>query len=569
MQSMQSNHLASAVCLLLLCLIIEANRDYYDIMDVPQSASDRQIKKAFHKLAMKYHPDKNNRPDAEIMFREIAEAYEVLSNDEKRRRYDDLGLEAFKTDTKDEATFDANIFRFSLEEFFLSLGLRDDLFLEDFPEDIFQMGDDDEGGGGSFFDGDFLDLLGEDINEMSSDHKEDAFQDPETGFCWMKMHSDGSTTREEAAEGVRPGLSISIPSIRVTEALKNVDSLVFVVKSQELSSNQEHHVERTFEDFEWLQHGLFTQEDVTGLQGVIFPPLPAKPVHSQSNSQAKVLKQLGVLAMGEDWRAYCRALQKYLQQVAAHTTLGKNTALQGFLTHTDPPGKQRVRKGLFNRLSQAVEEKLKENHKDVDDFFQNERDDNLTLTGLSRAATEKFLDMVLAEEKIALACGHFSTSLQVGIGPQEDPTLVAFSKICLKLSEVIDTVKKNFESIAENNLYTLGLALDLDLRYQEAEKEMLFRRTCKLVELENANKNAEKAKPLKKEAMEEIKKAAEKEFDHISTVAKLEIERFRRVRVEVFQQSLVEWCESQLRIAKETSATFAQQLTAFRLLGEE
>ncbi|KAJ8370539.1 hypothetical protein SKAU_G00105670 [Synaphobranchus kaupii] len=351
--------------------------------------------------------------------------------------------------------------------------------------------------------------------------------------------------------------------------MKNEDWLVFVVRSQELSGQHEHRVERTFEDFEWLQHSLFTQDGVSGLQGIIFPPLPAKPAYTQSNSQAKVLRQLGFLALGEDWKPYCIALQRYIQLVAAHSTLGTNMAWHSFLTHTDPPGKQRMRKGLFRWLSQAVEEKRKENHKDVDDFFQNERDDNLTLTGLTRGAVERFLDMVLTEQKLAVACGHFSTSLHLVIGQEDDPVSVAFSKVCLKLSEVIDIVKKNFESVADNNLYTLGLAFDLDLRYQEAEKEMLFRRTCKLVELESANRSAEKAKSIKKAMMEEMKEAAEKEFDHISAVAKLEIEKFHRMRVEAFQRSLVECCESQLSTARETCTLLAQQLAAFRLLATE
>lgn len=53
--------------------LILAKKDYYDILGVPKDATERQIKKAFHKLAMKYHPDKNKSPDAEMKFREIAE----------------------------------------------------------------------------------------------------------------------------------------------------------------------------------------------------------------------------------------------------------------------------------------------------------------------------------------------------------------------------------------------------------------------------------------------------------------------------------------------------------------
>lgn len=64
---------AFAVCILLITELILAEKNHYDILSVPKDATERQIKKAFHKLAMKYHPDKNKSPDAEARFREIAE----------------------------------------------------------------------------------------------------------------------------------------------------------------------------------------------------------------------------------------------------------------------------------------------------------------------------------------------------------------------------------------------------------------------------------------------------------------------------------------------------------------
>lgn len=87
--------LTFAVCILMITELILAKKDYYDILGVPRDATERQIKKAFHRLAMKYHPDKNKSPDAETKFREIAEAYETLSDEKRRREYDQYGHGTF------------------------------------------------------------------------------------------------------------------------------------------------------------------------------------------------------------------------------------------------------------------------------------------------------------------------------------------------------------------------------------------------------------------------------------------------------------------------------------------
>ncbi|MEG0266268.1 MAG: DnaJ domain-containing protein, partial [Bacilli bacterium] len=70
-------------------------KDYYEILGIPKTATDAEIKSAFRKLAKKYHPDVSKEPDAEAKFKEAQEAYAILSDPSKRQQYDQFGHQAF------------------------------------------------------------------------------------------------------------------------------------------------------------------------------------------------------------------------------------------------------------------------------------------------------------------------------------------------------------------------------------------------------------------------------------------------------------------------------------------
>src|SRR3974390_3342272 len=84
-----------------------AKRCYYEVLEVERTANDAQLKAAFRKLAMKYHPDRNPDGDSEHKFKEINEAYEVLKDGDKRAAYDRFGHAAFEQGSGGGAGFGA------------------------------------------------------------------------------------------------------------------------------------------------------------------------------------------------------------------------------------------------------------------------------------------------------------------------------------------------------------------------------------------------------------------------------------------------------------------------------
>src|ERR687884_1919898 len=101
-------------------------RDYYELLGVSRTADDGEIKKAFRRLARELHPDVSEAPDAQERFREVVEAYEVLSKPETRELYDRYGHAGLRSGGFTPTTFD--------------LGSLSDLFSAFFGDDLFGVG---------------------------------------------------------------------------------------------------------------------------------------------------------------------------------------------------------------------------------------------------------------------------------------------------------------------------------------------------------------------------------------------------------------------------------------------
>ncbi|MFC1803464.1 molecular chaperone DnaJ [Thermoproteota archaeon] len=99
-------------------------KDYYDVLGVERSVSQDEIKKAFRKLAFQYHPDRNKEQDAEEKFKEISEAYAVLSDEQKKAQYDRLGHAGISGAYTQEDIFRGANF----QDIFRDMGFGDDIF---------------------------------------------------------------------------------------------------------------------------------------------------------------------------------------------------------------------------------------------------------------------------------------------------------------------------------------------------------------------------------------------------------------------------------------------------------
>ncbi len=95
-------------------------RDYYEVLSVSRSCSDDDIKKAYRRLALQFHPDRNNAPEATERFKEATEAYQVLSDAEKRSAYDRYGHAAFERSGGAGTVDFSNFVGLSIEDLFES-----------------------------------------------------------------------------------------------------------------------------------------------------------------------------------------------------------------------------------------------------------------------------------------------------------------------------------------------------------------------------------------------------------------------------------------------------------------
>lgn len=353
--------------------------------------------------------------------------------------------------------------------------------------------------------------------------------------------------------------------VSVTDATKNGESIIFKIKTQKLEEDgTEVTVERVYEDFEWLQHCLFTDNEIGG---IIVPPLPLRPVAGAADTAAKSRKELGeesTKVKGDEFHKDCRHLEKYLHLVIKHSLLGKDATLAKFLTEQEPPIRAKVKRGLLSNLTQKMSEVMKGGHQDTDSEFQRERDRVNLILPIMRDLSKFFKLRTNHLQRLASALNHFSTALCLVSSAEKEEKLIEGTQVQLLFAQAMEHYAHGVDVFTANDEASLGFFLDVYARYAEAEKEMLHRRTVKLVEFDGAVKTLNKANQQKRAAAEDIKDKKEKDFNEISSTAKRELQTYNRQRVVEFQKSLVLYAEANIKTARDMYALLAKDLSEIK-----
>ncbi|UYV79582.1 CERK [Cordylochernes scorpioides] len=349
-------------------------------------------------------------------------------------------------------------------------------------------------------------------------------------------------------EPFEPRFLVKLPG-EVTKDGSVVKYTINSTKVGGLEDGQDYVVEREYADFEWLEHCLLTS---VSLHGLIVPPLPPRPPITSEMAEAQSKKQFGKntqLLLGDDFHRDCRQLEQYLRLLLSHHILGKDPALEHFLTVPQAPPRTKVKKSLLRKITEGIENR-KGSHKDCEEFFQKERD-WVTKYGTSMKET--------SEVELCTAIGHLATAFTLSTGGEDDSSKTCL-KICTLFSVALEDIRHSLQIVNYNDESTLGDYCNLYARYLEMEKEMLLQRTCLLVDYETANKALDRAKPNKLEAAQQAKLAAEKAFEDCSDVARQEIKRFHRRRVRTFQEHLEKFAESKVRTSRDLYAMLTHSL---------
>ncbi|XP_065060514.1 sorting nexin-6-like [Rhopilema esculentum] len=357
--------------------------------------------------------------------------------------------------------------------------------------------------------------------------------------------------------------------VDISDALSEKDKVKFTVHTKTTLpdfQSSEFSVVREHEEFVWLHDRYVENEEYAG---IIIPPTPPKPDFDASREKLQKLSEGENTMTKEEFQKmkaeleaeYLATFKKtvamhevFLCRLAAHPILRNDQNFKVFLEYKEDlcvksRGAKDFLKGFAKGIVKGVDEKvLLAGQKDHDEFFENEKKSQLDYYTKVKDAALKSDKLFVSEKKLADILIKMSTSIGA-MGTSESTDL---DRIFNKTSEIMEKLRKIENRKASDTDLKLSDLLRYHMRDTEAAKDLLYRRMRCLHNLENANKNLDKARAKNKGVAEaeKAKEQATEKFDAISEVAKHELTDLRKNKVQAFKKNLVELSELQLKHSK-------------------
>ena len=137
---------------------------------------------------------------------------------------------------------------------------------------------------------------------------------------------------------------------------------------------------------------------------MIVPPLPARPASDPQAAEKQSKAKLGAGSKsmaGDDFKTDAKLLERYLQHMLRHPIFGRDSHLEEFLVHPNPPIRARIRKGFLAGVRETLDQRKTLGVKDSDDFFQKEREWALAYSNQIKDTCDKFHGLINAQMRFA------------------------------------------------------------------------------------------------------------------------------------------------------------------------
>ena len=338
-------------------------------------------------------------------------------------------------------------------------------------------------------------------------------------------------------------------------------------------------VTRQHEDFVWLHDTLTETTDYAGL---IIPPAPTKPdfdgprekMQKLGEGEGSMTKEEFAKMKQELEAEYLAVFKKtvsthevFLQRLSSHPVLSKDRNFHVFLEYDQDLSVRRKNTkemfgGFFKSVVKSADEVLFSGVKEVDDFFEQEKNFLINYYNRIKDSCAKADKMTRSHKNVAddyihtAACLH---SLAL-----EEPTVI--KKYLLKVAELFEKLRKVEGRVSSDEDLKLTELLRYYMLNIEAAKDLLYRRTKALIDYENSNKALDKARLKSKDVKlaETHQQECCQKFEQLSESAKEELINFKRKRVAAFRKNLIEMSELEIKHARNNVSLLQSCIDLFK-----